>query len=92
MAKNKRTVTIEFDRVKITTRFPGAVLQRCELCQAESEFIENMDVIELAKIMQLQGLEIACDELHFYHPTEMKRLVCVNSLINGSRKDDARQG
>jgi hypothetical protein len=82
--KQKRTVTIAFDSVKITTRFRSANLQWCELCQGQSEFIENMDVIELAKIMHMQGLEIACKNLHFFHPSETKRLVCVNSLLNGT--------
>ncbi len=82
--KSKRTVTIAFDCVKITTRFQSAILQWCELCEAQSEFIENMDVIELAKIMQMQGLAVQCKDLHFYHPNETKRLVCVNSLLNGS--------
>jgi len=82
--KHKRTVTVAVDRVKITTLFRSAVLQWCEICHAQSEFIENMDVIELAKIMQMQGLRIGCENLHFYHPNETKRLVCVNSLLNGS--------
>ena len=89
--KKKRTVTIAFETVKITTRFRSANLQWCEICQAQSEFIENMDVIELAKVMQMQGLEIKCNNLHFYHPDETKRLVCVNSLLNGSRAQRSRE-
>ncbi|MEP6848680.1 MAG: hypothetical protein ABI999_07475 [Acidobacteriota bacterium] len=82
--KQKRTVTIEFDQVRITTRFKSSMFQWCEPCQAESEFIEETDAAEMVVIMKTQGMTIKGGELHFYHLDETKLLVCINSLINGS--------
>ena len=82
--KQKRTVTIEFDQVKITTRFKTSRFQWCEPCQAESEFIEEPEAAELVGIMKTQGMEVKSSELHFYHPDGTRLLVCISSLINGS--------
>ena len=61
----KRTVTIEFDRVKITTTF-----------------INQTEAVELAKIMQTQGLIINRENLHFYQSSEDCVFVCLNSILN----------
>ncbi|MDQ3131812.1 MAG: hypothetical protein M3Q99_13770 [Acidobacteriota bacterium] len=78
----KRTVTIEFDRVKITTTHNHKTSLWCEFCQAETEFINQTEAVELAKIMQTQGLIINRENLHFYQSSEDCVFVCLNSILN----------
>ena len=79
--KSKRTVTIEFDRVKITTTHCAENVFRCELCGAETEFLSRREASELAKIMQMQGLKFNPAHLHFYQPDKQQILVCLDSII-----------
>ncbi len=78
----KRTVTIEFDRVKITTTHNHKTSLWCEFCQAETEFINQTEAVELAKIMQTQDLIINRENLHFYQSSEDCVFVCLNSILN----------
>lgn len=80
--KTKRTVTIEFDRVKITTTFNHKNHFWCELCQEDAEFITQTEAVELVKVMQVQGLNIKRENLHLYQSTENQTLICLNSIIN----------
>ena len=83
--KLKRTVTIEFERVKITTTLYSAKnFFRCEVCGTEAEFFSRTEAAELVKIMRMQGLTINRANLHFYQPDERQILVCLNSIINGN--------
>jgi hypothetical protein len=77
----KRTVTIEFDRVKITTTHNHKASLWCELCQTETEFVSQTEAVELAKLMQTQGLIIRRENLHFYQSNENGVLVCLNSIV-----------
>lgn len=79
----KRTVTIEFDRVKITTTHNHKSSLWCEICQAEAEFVNQTDAVELAKIMQMQGLIIRRENLHFYQSNKDGVLICLNSIVQG---------
>jgi hypothetical protein len=87
--KLKRTVTIEFERVKITTTHCAKNFFRCDLCGAEAEFFSQTEAAELVKILRMQGLEISGENLHFYQQTTTKNdeqtlLVCLNSILNGN--------
>ena len=82
--KSKRTVTIEFDRVRITTTHCAKNIFRCELCDAETEFLSRREASELARIMQMQGLKFNPAHLHFYQPDEQQILVCLDSIIAGN--------
>ena len=82
--KLKRTVTIEIDRVKITTTHCAKNVFRCDLCGAETEFLSRSEAVGLAKIMQRHGLKIIQANLHFYQRDERQMLVCLNSIIMGN--------
>ena len=82
--KTKRTLTIEIDRVKITTSHVHKHTAWCELCRAESEFVEHGEAVEVAKLIQTQGLPINKEDLHFYQPTGEQMLVCLNSIVSGN--------
>ena len=77
----KRTVTIEIDRVKITTTHNHKTSLWCEFCQAETEFVNQAEAVELAKIMQTQGLIVKRENLHFYQSKDYV-FVCLNSIIH----------
>jgi predicted ThiF/HesA family dinucleotide-utilizing enzyme len=79
--KQKRTFTIEIDRVKITTTRNHSHLARCGTCRAESEFLDRMEAAHLAKIIQAQGITIDRENLHFYRPAGEQVLICLNSLL-----------
>lgn len=83
----KRTVTIEVDRVKITTAFNHKHSLWCGLCQAETEFVNQTEAVELAKIMQAQGLIIDRENLHFYQSSENGIFVCLNSILKDEGND-----
>ena len=82
--KQKRIVTIEFDRVKITTNCRRQGLTWCAICQAETEFISQTEFVGLVKIMQTQGLTVHRENLHFCQPGETQILVCLASIVNGN--------
>ena len=82
--KLKRTVTIEIDRVKITTTHCAKNVFRCERCGAETEFLSRSEASELAKIMRTQGLEINPANLHFYQRDEQQMMVCLDSIVAGN--------
>lgn len=81
--KHRRTVTIEFEHVKVTTSFRNGRNLWCDLCGARSEFIQQVHMIDIEKLMQMQGTSIDCNALHFFHPTGSQTLVCLNSIFNG---------
>lgn len=81
----KRTVTIEIDRVKITTTHYHKSSLWCEFCQAETEFVNQTEAVELTKIMQTQGLIINRERLHFYQSNKDDVLVCLNSIVQDER-------
>ncbi len=81
----KRTVTIEIDRVKITTTHQHKSSLWCEFCHAETEFVNQAEAVELAKVMQTQGLIINRDHLHFYQSNKDDILVCLNSIVQDER-------
>lgn len=80
--KFKRTVTIEFDRIKITTLHRGKIILWCEFCEAETEFINQTEAVELAKVMQMQDLNIKRENLHFYQSKQDDVLICLTSIFN----------
>lgn len=79
--KQKRTFTIEIDRVKITTTRNHRHLAWCDTCRCEGEFLDPVEAAHLAKIIQAQGLSIDEDNLHFYQPAGQQILICLNSLL-----------
>ena len=83
--KMKRTITIEFDRVKVTTAHDHKHLSWCELCRAETEFLNSTEAAEVSRAMRMQGLDVFRENLHFYQPDEEQILVCLNSILNGDR-------
>ena len=78
----KRTLTIEIDRVKITTTHHHKSSLWCEFCQAETEFVNQTEAVELAKLMQTQGLIVKRENLHFYQSKEDDVFVCLNSIVH----------
>jgi predicted ThiF/HesA family dinucleotide-utilizing enzyme len=79
--KQKRTFTIEIDRVKITTTRNHRHLAWCGICRAESEFLDRMEAAHLAKIIRAQGVAVDEDNLHFYRPAGEQALICLTSLL-----------
>ena len=79
--KTKRTLTIEIDRVRITTSHVHKHAAWCELCRSESEFVEHSEAAEIAKMIRAQGLAMNKEDLHFYQPTGEQMLVCLNSIV-----------
>lgn len=79
--KLKRTVTIEFDRVKITLSYNHKCCMFCSICRSESEFISQTEAVELLKILNAQGLFINSKNLHFYQPNRTETFVCLSSII-----------
>lgn len=83
--KMKRTITIEFDRVKITTTHRHKNLLWCGLCRTQAEFLSSADAADVAKLIKAQGGEVRRENLHFYQPDAREQaLVCLNSIINGN--------
>jgi hypothetical protein len=80
--RKKRTVTIEFDRIKITTTLDHKRRFWCELCQAEAEFITKAEAFALVKVMEVQGLNIRKECLHLYESKPTQLLICLTSIIN----------
>lgn len=48
----------------------------------EAEFITPAEAVELIKIMQVQGLDIRRENLHFYETDTSQTLICLNSIVN----------
>lgn len=79
--KQKRTFTIEIDRVKITTTRSHRRVAWCGTCRSEAEFLDRVEAAYLAKIIQAQGITIDQENLHFYRATGEQVLICLNSLL-----------
>lgn len=82
--KVKRTLTIEIDRVRITTNFNHNKHLWCDICQKETEFITGDEAVELVKAIQMQGLSVKKECLHFFGANEAAVMVCLNSIIDSS--------
>ena len=82
--KHQRTITIEFDRIKITTSNISKRAGWCEFCRAECEFLDQKGAVEVARAMQLQGLNINKNTLHINRDKETETLICLNSILTGS--------
>lgn len=82
--KVKRTVTIEIDRVRITTNFNHSRHFRCEICRTETEFVTKNEAAELLAAMMAQGLSVKKESLHFFGKDESQLMVCLNSIITDS--------
>ena len=82
--KHQRTITIEFDRIKITTSNISKRTAWCEFCRSESEFLDQKGAIEVARAMQLQGLTINKNTLHINQDGQAETLICLNSIVTGS--------
>ena len=80
--KAKRKITIEFDRVKITTTHPRKHQAWCEFCRADAEFVDEVEAAEIAKLMHTQGLSVRKENIHMYQPAGGQMLVCLNSMIS----------
>lgn len=80
--KLKRTVTIEFDRVRITTSLGDRKNLFCPVCRAESVFISEAETAGLLKILQAQQVFVKPENLHLYRRDAGNFLVCLNSIIN----------
>ena len=87
----KRTVTIEVDRLKITTNHNHKTSLWCEFCQADTEFVNQAEAVELAKLMQAQGLIIRRENLHFYQLREDHVFVCLNSIVQNERNNQSME-
>lgn len=82
--KVKRTLTIEIDRVKITTNFNHNKHLWCEICRAETEFITKNEAAGLIKAIRDQGMQIKKESLHFFGNGDVDTMFCLNSIIDGS--------
>jgi len=84
--KLKRTVTIEFDCVKITSARCFGQLLWCEFCQKQTKFLTPAEVSEIAELV---GVHLAADErnLHFYQPPAAPRLICLKSILDCEQPD-----
>ncbi|MCD9186406.1 MAG: hypothetical protein LUM44_08230 [Pyrinomonadaceae bacterium] len=82
--KVKRTLTIEIDRVRITTNFNHNKHLWCESCQAEAEFITKNEAVGLISAIRDQGVQIRKEGLHFFGNEEADTMFCLNSIIAGS--------
>ena len=82
--KVKRTLTIEIDRVRITTNFNHNKHLWCEVCQAEAEFITKNEAAGLIMAIREQGVQIKKESLHFFGNDETDAMFCLNSIIDGS--------
>jgi hypothetical protein len=82
--KQKRTITIEFDRLKITATNSSKKTAWCEFCRTESDFLEQTEAIQVAKLLHQQGLNINKNTLHVHQQGQAETLVCLNSILNGS--------
>lgn len=80
----KWTVTIELDRIKITTNDRSNQKIWCEFCQKESEFLNQSEASEMVRAMREQDMTINKEKLHFYQQDNSNTLVCLNSIITGS--------
>jgi len=80
----KRTITIEFDRVKITTTHHDKNLMWCELCQSKAEFLNRNEAMAMAQAIKAQGVALKQENLHFYQSSDEQVLICLNSIINGN--------
>jgi hypothetical protein len=82
--KHQRTITIEFDRIKITSSNISKRTAWCEFCRTETEFLDQNGAVEVARAMQLQGLIINKNTLHINQWDKTETLICLNSIITGS--------
>jgi hypothetical protein len=82
--KHQRTVTIEFERVKITASHSSKRTMWCELCRKESEFLDQTEAAEISRAMQMQGLNLNKTTLHIRQHGHTGPLVCFNSILNES--------
>jgi hypothetical protein len=82
--KNQRKITIEFDRIKITASNISKRAGWCEFCRTESEFLDQNGAVEIARAMQLKGLNINKNTLHINHEDKTETLICLNSIVAGS--------
>lgn len=81
--KQKRTFTVEIDRIKITSTAHRKRLAWCAICRAESEFLDGTEAACLVKILKAQGLAVNDSDLHFYEKRGEEMLICMNSIIKG---------
>ena len=82
--KQKRTITIEFDRVKITATHSSKKTTWCEFCRTEADFLDQTEAIEVARLLHQQGLSINKNTLHVQQQNQTETLVCLNSILTGS--------
>jgi hypothetical protein len=82
--KQKRTITIEFDRVKITATHSAKKTTWCEFCRTDADFLDQTEAIEVARLLQQQGLNINKKTLHINQENQAEALVCLNSILTGS--------
>lgn len=81
--RQKRTFTVEIDRIKITSTGHQKRLAWCAICRAESEFLDGSEAACLAKILKAQGVTVNENDLHFYKKRDQEMLICMNSIIKG---------
>lgn len=80
--KLKRTVTVEFECLKITTSRRRQEFLFCPVCRAESVFISVTEAKRLLNVLRMQETFLKPEDLHFYQPDASDALVCLNSIIN----------
>lgn len=79
--KRKKTITIEIERLKITSTGHQKRLAWCAICQAEGEFLDRAEAACLAGIARSQGWALSGSEPHFYQPAVGEVLVCLTSIL-----------
>lgn len=84
--KIKRTVTIEFDSVKITSAKHFGQTLWCEGCRRRTKFLSRAELLEIAEVV---GVNRPLDKsrLHFYQRSECETLICLPSILEGQKTD-----
>jgi len=79
----KRTITIEVDRMKVTTTHDQSGLRWCGKCGAESEFINQAEATHFLRFIAALGVTVREEDIHTNQLNNGHVLICLNSILNG---------
>jgi hypothetical protein len=79
----KRTITIEVDRMKVTTTRDQSGLKWCERCGSESEFINQAEAAHFLRFVAALGVTVREEDIHT-DQVNGQAIICLNSILNGN--------
>jgi hypothetical protein len=82
--KMKRTITIEMDRMKVTTSHDQTRLRYCAKCGTESEFITPAEATHFLCFIAALGIAVREENIHTEQLSNGHVLICLNSILNGN--------